>query len=210
MMSDESRMPSRARLLLAAKALMAEGGYEQTSTAAIARAAATSESQLMRYFGGKAGLLQAIFDESWQSLNTRLRVISSMRDTRHALSSVLAMFIGALDQDPELAALFLFEGRRVRGPQQEIALSEGYFEFMRLLHQLIERGQRDGALGRTFHPEAVVSALFGAAEGMVRERAFRRRRGAPAPFTDADILRVFDALLDGLAPQKKAPRRKKR
>src|SRR3982751_1957287 len=60
---------SRTRLLAAGKELFAREGYEQASTAAIAKAAGTSESQLMRYFGGKAGLLDAIFNESWAPLN---------------------------------------------------------------------------------------------------------------------------------------------
>ena len=47
-------------------------GYEQTATSAIARAAGTSESQLMRYFGGKVGLLEALFDEAWADLNRRV------------------------------------------------------------------------------------------------------------------------------------------
>ena len=38
-------------------------------TASIAREAGSSESQLIRYFGGKAGLLEAIFNESWTALN---------------------------------------------------------------------------------------------------------------------------------------------
>ncbi|TLZ28289.1 MAG: helix-turn-helix transcriptional regulator, partial [Gammaproteobacteria bacterium] len=60
---------SRERLLSTAKRLMAEAGYERVSTAAIAREAGTSESQLVRNFGSKAGLLETIFDESWAPLN---------------------------------------------------------------------------------------------------------------------------------------------
>ena len=53
---------SRARLLAAGKSLFARLGYEFTSTATIARDAGTSESQLIRYFGSKAGLLETIFE----------------------------------------------------------------------------------------------------------------------------------------------------
>ena len=54
----DNTQTSRSRLLNAGKSLFARNGYEQTSTAAIAREAGSSESQLIRYFGGKAGLLE--------------------------------------------------------------------------------------------------------------------------------------------------------
>src|SRR5918994_117186 len=63
---------SRDRLLQAAKRLFAAQGYEQTATSAIARAAGTSESQLLRYFGGKVGLLHALFEAAWEDLNRRV------------------------------------------------------------------------------------------------------------------------------------------
>src|SRR5262249_320630 len=65
-LDPDSTSTSRSRLLAAGKELFARHGYEQASTAAIARLAGTSESQLVRYFDGKAGLLQAIFNESWR------------------------------------------------------------------------------------------------------------------------------------------------
>ncbi|MGZ4834111.1 MAG: TetR/AcrR family transcriptional regulator, partial [Terriglobales bacterium] len=48
---------SRERILHAAKQLFSSRGYENTSTVAIARLAGTSESQLMKHFGSKEGLL---------------------------------------------------------------------------------------------------------------------------------------------------------
>ena len=65
--------PSRTRLLLSARKLFAESGYESTSTASIARMAGTSESQLIKHFGGKAGLLDAIFVDGWNTLTTWLQ-----------------------------------------------------------------------------------------------------------------------------------------
>src|ERR1041385_9276917 len=59
---------SRNRILVTAKTLFASLGYDNTSTAVIARNAGTSESQLMKHFGGKAGLLDAIFTEGWAAL----------------------------------------------------------------------------------------------------------------------------------------------
>src|SRR5260370_8604282 len=72
---DIGRNSCRARLLAASKSLFARFGYEQSSTAAIARQAGTSESQLVRYFEPKAGLLRAVFDASWIPLNDQVRTV---------------------------------------------------------------------------------------------------------------------------------------
>src|ERR1700694_1224912 len=112
----EGAHPPRPRLLAAGKTLFARHGYEQASTAAIAREAGTSESQLVRYFDGKAGLLEAIFNESWRPLNEEVQKrIANSPDARDAVLGVLSAVTKAFGQDHELGFLFLFEGRRVRG-----------------------------------------------------------------------------------------------
>ena len=191
---------SRARLLAAAKHLMAEHGYEQASTAAIAREAATSESQLMRYFGGKAGLLEEVFNTLWRPLTENVqRLIAEASDAREAIEVLLATVIAAFGEDHELAYLFLFEGRRVRGTGPTISLSKGFIDFTNLLHALIRRGKRDGSIDAAFEENASGSALLGAAEGMIRDRLIAERSGRTKPFSEAQIRSVFHAMLLGLS-----------
>src|SRR5881394_2886144 len=127
MTSDpDSTHTSRERLLEAGKSLFAKLGFEQTSTAAIAREAGTSESQLVRYYRSKAGLLEAIFNESWRDLNHRIQqVVVAATDAREALAGVLERVTEAFGKDAALAYLMLFEGRRIRGGTSEILLSKG-------------------------------------------------------------------------------------
>src|ERR1700681_2838963 len=56
------------RILQAAKMLFAQSGFENTSTMSIARMAQTSESQIVKHFGSKEGLLEAIFEEGWKHI----------------------------------------------------------------------------------------------------------------------------------------------
>jgi AcrR family transcriptional regulator len=205
----DSTSSSRSRLLAAAKHLMAQHGYEQASTAAISREAATSESQLMRYFGGKAGLLDEVFNTLWRPLTEKIqRLIAEASDAREAIEAVLSTVIGAFGDDHELAFLFLFEGRRVRGEGPGVSLSKGFLDFSTLLQSLVRRGKRDGSIDRTFEELAVAAALLGAAEGMIRERLIAERSGQPKPFSEAQIRSVFHAMLLGLslhAPAAPAP-----
>src|SRR4051812_34773053 len=66
-LTGASQAPSaRDRILKTAKQLFAKQGYDHTSTVAIARAAGTSESQVMKHFGSKEGLLEEIFNAGWE------------------------------------------------------------------------------------------------------------------------------------------------
>ena len=192
---------SRDRLLAAAKHLMAEEGYERVSTAAIAREAGTSESQLVRYFGTKAGLLETIFNESWAPLNPELvQLVAASTTAREATIAILSAMINVFDRDPDLARLLFFESRRPRGDTAEIQLSQGFLDFAKLVVHLIERGQKDGGFSKTLQPSAVCSALLGAAEGMVRDRLLATQQGQPPPFPESQIRAVFEAIVSGLGP----------
>lgn len=195
----EATHSSRERLLESGKVLFARMGFERTSTAAIAREAGTSESQLMRYFHGKAGLLEAIFNESWQGLNQRIQqVVMAATDAKEALIGVLETVITALGKDADLAYLLLFEGRRVRGASSEILLSQGFTDFEKLLGVLIHRGRKDGTFHMPVRDEAIVSALLGSTEAMIRDRVMAQRAGREQPFSDQDVRTIFLSIVMAL------------
>ena len=199
-MRKRSNDPSRERILQAAKALFARQGYENTSTSAIAQEAQTSESQLVRYFGGKAGLLEAIFDHAWLPLNARVHdLLADATSGRAAVDAVLAAVLATLERDDDLTAVLLFEGRRIRGGDSEVRLSAGFLQFTDVIVRLVKRGQRDGSFAAGFDAAALSAALIGAAEAMVRERLMMKRAGVDRPFSDKQVRRVFIAMLDGFA-----------
>ena len=70
-------LSSHDRILMAARRLFALNGYENTSTVAIAREAGTSESQLMKHFGSKRGLLAVILDREVAILKN-MRVVVAL------------------------------------------------------------------------------------------------------------------------------------
>lgn len=195
----DSTQTSRMRLLNAGKSLFAKNGYEQTSTAAIARESGSSESQLIRYFGGKAGLLEAIFNESWSGLNEYVQQhISEAAHGREAIIRILSLMIQAFSRDHDIAFLFLFEGRRMRGGSHEVLLSKGFVQFLQVVDMLIERGRDDGSFRTDVNAKVMCSAMLGCAEGMVRDRVLAERNREPMPFTDDEILRTFTAMVNGL------------
>src|SRR5437764_13032281 len=79
---ETSHLPARDRMLQVAKQLFAERGYENTSTVDIARAAGSSESQLMKHFGSTEGLLEAVFDQGWSILTESLGDLDALGERR--------------------------------------------------------------------------------------------------------------------------------
>src|SRR5262245_4990829 len=201
--------PSRDRLLSSAKRLFAAHGYEQTATSAIARNARTSESQLMRYFGGKIGLLDALFDDAWAGLNTKVRaLIEAERDSRGALLDVAELTVQMLGRDTDLATLLLFEGRRVRGRHGRVRISAGYLAFATAVEELVRRAQTDKQIDPSLDPSAVTSGILGAVEAMIRDR-WLARTGSSRIAAGREITAVLKAMLAGFAarPPRRTPRR---
>lgn len=192
--------PSRERLLQAAKRLFAAQGYEQTATSAIAREAGTSESQLMRYFGGKVGLLEALFDDAWDELNLRVaRAVNGSHGHADAIVEVMQAMTTALARDPDLAVLFLFEGRRLRGEEPRVRLSRGFVLFVDTVRGLVRRAQTAREIDRSLDAGAVTAALLGAAEAMIRDRVVARVSGGRA-YAERELRRTLEAMLAGFAP----------
>ncbi len=199
-------LSSRDRLLKSAKRLFAAQGYEQTATSAIARAAGTSESQLMRYFGGKVGLLEALFEAAWEDLNRRVeRVAAKHESARATILGIIGTVVSALARDPEQATLFLFEARRIRGGSQRVRSSSGFTAFSDSLKSIVRRGMATKELNPSLDATAVTAAVLGAAESMLRERLVVRSRGGRV-FGEREIHRTLDAMLGGLELSS-APRR---
>jgi AcrR family transcriptional regulator len=121
-------LSSHDRILQAAKRLFAENGFENTSTVAIARDAGTSESQLMKHFGSKQGLLVAIFDRGWVAMHERIKM-SPHGSPDDQLLAVLEAVTVELENDPELKILSMLVARRMLTDSNIVLLGLGVYEF---------------------------------------------------------------------------------
>jgi AcrR family transcriptional regulator len=192
--------PSRTRLLLAARKLFSENGYESTSTASIARMAGTSESQLIKHFGGKAGLLDAIFVDGWNGLTTFMQQhLTSSTAPIERLRAIPRLMFEALQADPELRQLLLLEGRRIRKEGRLVTLTDGFLGFVKLVDSTLEEMRSAGQLRSDLNAQAIRSALIGLTEGALRDQLLSERAGNPTEFTQANIDSLVDALVESIA-----------
>ena len=171
------------RILRVSKTLFANRGYEHTSTSAIARLAGTSESQLMKHFGNKSGLLEAIFTDGWNQITEQARqAADGFTEPSDKLQAISTAALRHLERDQELKLLYLLEGRRIRKEGQMVALTEGFLGFVRLIDSVLNDMHENGRLQPGLSPQAVRSALMGMLEGMLRDRFLCDRLGFPANF----------------------------
>jgi AcrR family transcriptional regulator len=192
--TKSQKSTSRQRIEQAAKHLFARHGYDSTSTAAIARLARTSESQLLKHFGSKQGVLEAILQDAWSGINPALRLatesVASVQEKFRILVDMMLTFLG---KDPEMRTLLLFEGRRIRHEGESVVLVPGFLEFVSIVDGILEQLAQDGDL--TVSVQALRSALMGAIEGMLRDRMLAQSAGYPASFSDWDMRTIVFQLL---------------
>lgn len=190
---------SRDRILESAKALFAKHGYESTATAAICRRAGTSESQLLKHFESKQGLLEAIFETAWRQINPAIRLATeSIPHPRESFKMLIEMVLKFLSKDQELLLLFLLEGRRIRDDGKFVVLVPGFLEFVELVDSILGKLAANGELVPGIHPEAIRSGLMGAAEGLLRDELLARHTKYPASYSEADVRVVCFRFLDSV------------
>jgi AcrR family transcriptional regulator len=192
-----AELSSHDRILLTARRLFATAGYENTTTSAIARQAGTSESQLIKHFGSKEGLLESIFDHAWQRMGDGLqRAVDQHEAPLDKLRALTGLMISALENDKELQTLMLLEGRRIRRHGHMVVLTEGYLQVVRTIDQVLRSMQEQGQLRPGFKVDAMRSALVGAFEGLLRDQLLAERMDYPADYDPADLRATYNAVLE--------------
>jgi AcrR family transcriptional regulator len=192
-------LSSHDRLLEAARDLFSSDGYENTATSAIARQAGTSESQLIKHFGSKEGLLEAIFGGVWGRLGPALEQAAARAGSPTAqLLALSELMIRATERDEKLATLLFLEGRRIRRHGRVVILTGGFLQLVELIDSVLLAMREAGELKPGLHLQAVRSALIGSLEGMLRDQLLAKRVGYPATFTPDELRASYQAVVDGI------------
>ena len=195
--SPTAEASSHERILQAGRDLFSEDGYENTTTSAIARRAGTSESQLIKHFGSKEGLLEGIFDRAWQRMAQGVgHVQAAPMPSLEKLRALTELMIVALENDKQLRTLMLLEGRRIRKHGHMVLMTRGFQQVMNVLDGLLQDLHGDGKLRPDLHPQAVRSALIGSFEGLLRDQLLAERMSFPASYDGAELRAAFKAVLE--------------
>jgi AcrR family transcriptional regulator len=192
-----AELSSHDRILQAGRALFSEDGYENTTTSAIARRAGTSESQLIKHFNSKEGLLEGIFDQAWQRMAQGVESVQRKEaPPLDRLRALTELMIAALESDKQMRTLMLLEGRRIRKHGHMVMMTRGFQQVLEVLDGILRELQYSGKLRPDLHPEAVRSALIGAFEGLLRDQLLAQRGDFPAHYDGTELRTAFRAVLE--------------
>ncbi len=185
---------SRERLLEAAKVLLAQHGLDGTTTAAIARAAGTSQSQFIKHFCNKAGVLAAVYENGWAELVGAIRLaIKHISAPQQRLKQLLEMLMSYFETNPEFRLIFLREGPRRIGAN--IASCTAHEEFLALLDETLQQMRLAGELLPQTNIPALRSGLLGALTGLLYEKEAERSNGGARSYSDGEMRQTIFAFL---------------
>ena len=195
-MKTTAELSSHDRILRAAKLLFAQNGYENTSTVAIAREAGTSESQLMKHFGSKQGLLIAIMDTGWNTILERVRATANAANPGDRLLAMLTAATIEFENDEQFKILAALEARRVRKDSSEVIISRGYRRFREGFDRTLLDMRTEGMIRPDLNLDAVRAAILGFADGLWRDQIIAARAGLSSNYGFEDVRKVFELLLE--------------
>jgi TetR/AcrR family transcriptional regulator len=196
---------TREALLAAATARFARHGFEGVTVELIARDAKVNKAMINYYFGGKAGLYQAILTTTFAEITQRIDELrKSSRPPLEVLREFVAVFAEiATQKRPSFPALFLREA--LEGAPRARAVVLPYLRVViSSILDVIARGVREGSLRPVdpflTHLTIVGSMVFFFATAPLREAVLSKARlPFPPPTTDAFVRHMQELITHGLA-----------
>jgi AcrR family transcriptional regulator len=184
---------TRAALMGAARRLFTERGYDAVATEEIVRAAGVTRGALYHHFGGKAELLEAVYERLEAESTERVARVVLGSELHSPLEAMKAGVEAFLDEcaEPELQRIALHDAPAVLGWDRwrEIAAANGLGLIEASLSAAIEAGEiRPLPVKLTAH--LLLGALDEAAMLVARSEN---------PGSRAEVTMVLVALLDSFA-----------
>lgn len=155
---------------------------------------------MIKHFGNKEGLLEAIFDQGWQKLDFIPQAIKDLPSPADKLRMIFEFVLQALDRDQALKELMLFEGRRIRkaGSGSDILVTSGYLRFSAAVEQVLTDLIAGTPLSQKVSSAALTSAMIGMFESMLRDQVLARRVNFHFSSSNEEIRIIFDLIVSRL------------
>jgi TetR/AcrR family fatty acid metabolism transcriptional regulator len=185
----------RESILRAATRIFARNGYFNSKVADIARQADVADGTVYLYFKSKEEILHSIFDQNMAEAITSGRVlIEKLRDPKEKLRRIALLHLERLGADRDLAVVFQVELRGSTKFMREFSAA-GFAEYLVLLRQTIEEGQRSGVFRKDLSAKLVSKILFGALDEMATNWIISKRNYKLEPMAEI----VMDVFLNGVS-----------
>jgi len=185
----------RESILRAATRVFARNGYFNSKVADIAREAEVADGTVYLYFKSKEEILHSIFDQNMAEAIAAGRVlVEKLPDAREKLRRIALLHLERLGADRDLAVVFQVELRGSTKFMREFSAA-GFAEYLGLLRQTFEEGQRSGVFRKDLNAKLVSKILFGALDEMATNWIISKRNYKLEPMAAV----VMDVFLNGVS-----------
>ncbi|MDX6384785.1 MAG: TetR/AcrR family transcriptional regulator, fatty acid metabolism regulator protein [Blastocatellia bacterium] len=187
----------RESILRAATRVFARNGYFNAKVADIAREAEVADGTVYLYFKSKEEILHSIFDQNMaEAIQSGRVLIEKLQDPGEKLRRIAMLHLERLGADPDLAVVFQVELRGSTKFMEEFSAA-GFAEYLGLLRQTFEEGQRSGVFRKDLNAKIVSKILFGALDEMATNWVISKRNYKLPPMAEV----VMDVFLNGVSTQ---------
>jgi TetR/AcrR family fatty acid metabolism transcriptional regulator len=185
----------RESILRAATRVFARNGYFNSKVADIARQADVADGTVYLYFKSKEEILHSIFEQNMaEAISSGRVLIEKLRDPKEKLRRIAMLHLERLGADRDLAVVFQVELRGSTKFMREFSAA-GFAEYLGLLRQTIEEGQRSGVFRKDLSAKLVSKILFGALDEMATNWIISKRNYKLEPMAEV----VMDVFLNGVS-----------
>ena len=193
--SRNGTLGKRESILRAATSVFARNGYFNSKVADIAREADVADGTVYLYFKSKEEILHSIFDQNMtEAINAGRLLIEKISDPGEKLRRIAMLHLERLGADPDLAVVFQVELRGSTKFMREFSAA-GFAEYLGLLRQTFEAGQRSGVFRPELNAKLVSKILFGALDEMATNWIISKRKYKLEPMAEV----VMDVFLNGVS-----------
>ena len=184
-----------AAILRAAIRVFAHNGYFNAKVADIAREAGVADGTVYLYFKSKEEILHSIFNRTVEEAIAEARKqLEKISDAKEKLRRIALLHLERLSADRDLAVVFQVELRGSTKFMEEFSAA-GFAEYLGLIRETFEAGQRVGVFRSELNAKIVAKILFGALDEMATNWILSKRRYKLAPMSD----QVLDIFLNGVS-----------
>jgi len=185
----------REAILRAATQVFARNGYFNSKVADIAHVAGVADGTVYLYFKSKEEILHSIFDRNaGEAIDEGRKLLGALTDAREKLRRIATLHLERLGADRDLAVVFQVELRGSTKFMEEFSAA-GLAEYLHLIREVFEEGQRAGMFRTDLNAKVVAKVLFGALDEMATNWILSKRRYKLAPMAD----QALDIFLNGVS-----------
>jgi TetR/AcrR family fatty acid metabolism transcriptional regulator len=194
LLSDGNGSDKFAAILRGAIQVFARSGYFNAKVAEVARAAGVADGTVYLYFKNKDDLLVSIFNTAMQEFNARAQQeLAAIADPRAQLRHFAKLHFEALEANRDLAVVFQVEFRHSTKFMEQFSETM-LADYLKMLREILERGQKQGVFRASLNPKVVAKVIFGALDEMVTNWVLSHHNFKLTPLVDP----VMDVFLHGI------------